>query len=189
MKDRRKTLRPDDSRMTSSHDFLCIRHPRIGFLINRDQFFASVYLQQIDPLSAQVGQSAYWGGTMDFRQESLLVYRLDERLGDLFGDEPHDGLKIALIADTRVFHPENRQAFEAVAEAVVPMVSRDMVAFRIGSQAEIRHIPLPEIRRIPPSLRDALFRQGILGCSFPDRNEAFFFIDIETILFGEGKPV
>jgi hypothetical protein len=181
-------LRPDDSGIALSHEFLFVRHRRIGFLINRDHFFASVYLQQIGPLPESIGASAFWAGTMDFRQETLLVYRLDKRLGDLFGDVPQDGLKIALIVDTQVFSPENRRTFQTATESVVPAVSRNMIAFRIGSQAEIRHLSLRDIRLIPMSLRAVLNRRGILGCRFPDNDSVFFFVDIETIFFGEGNP-
>lgn len=173
--------RPTDS---AFHDFLAVEHRDIGFLINRDQFFASVYLEEIDPLPEPETVPAYCAGTMIFRQETLLLFTLDKKLGDLFDNQVEDGLSIALIADVGAFSEEHRQNFLDMVEEAAPEASKEMIAFRIGSQAEIKSIPLHHIRMIPETLRAFLRDRGILGCRFSGNRDIYFLVDIETITFG-----
>jgi len=175
--------------MNRVHDFLSVQHENIGFLINQDPFFASVYLEQVGSLPTCTTGFSHCGGTMVFRQETLLVYELDECLGGLFRDRPKQGPKIALIADIEVFGQENQSAFQRVAEAVSRNVCNHMIAFRIGSQAEICKVPLYRIRLLPRRLRDSLRQRGILGCYFPEAGGASFMVDIETILFEDLKTI
>lgn len=167
-----------------AHDFLAVEHNDIGFLINRDQFFASMYLEKMDAFPGAEGPPDYCIGTMVFRQETLLVYNLDTRLGDLFSTGEQEGLKIALISDINVFSAKNRQKFLKTVGKAAPDASREMIAFRIGSLAEIKSIPLPQVRLVPGRLRAFLGDRGILGCRFSGAKDIYFMVDIETITFG-----
>lgn len=175
--------------MNQTHDFLSVQHENIGFLINQDPFFASVYLENVGGIPQSAAVFSHCGGTMNFRRETLLVYELDECLGALFRDNPKKGLKIALIADIHVFNRRNQALFQRIAEAVAPDICQHMLAFRIGSQAEVSRLPLHRIRMLPARLRNSLQQRGVLGCYFPDAAGASFMVDIETILFEDLKTV
>lgn len=185
----KKTSLPDEMIMNESHDFLSVQHEHIGFLINQDPFFASVYLENVGSLPSSATAFSHCGGTMVFRQETLLVYELDECLGALFRDPPKQGLKIALIADIQVFEQQNRNIFQQVAGAVGPGICDHMIALRICSQAEVCSLPLNRIRMLPGRMKSSLYQRGILGCYFPDARGASFMVDIETILFEDLKTV
>jgi len=165
------------------HDFLAVDHEELGFLINRDQFFASVYLETVDPFPESQAPPEFYAGTMVFRQDTLLVYTLDDKLGNLFGTCPQKGLKIALITDTTTFSEEHRRRFLDMVEKAAPDASREMIAFRIGSQAEIKGVPLHHIRLIPGALRMFLRKKGVLGCRFSETGNMSFLVDIETITY------
>lgn len=171
------------------HDFLSVEHETVGFLINRDQFFASVYLESVDPLPPGQPVPAFCSGTMLFRQETLLVYELDRELEGLFKAGEREGLKIALIADIRGFRETARRRLEGLIEEAAPAASRSTVAFRIGSQAEIRKVPLSHIRLVPRILRPYLRGYGLYGCRFEGDLDIYFYIDIEEIISGGSGAV
>lgn len=135
--------------MPDTHDFLAVQQEPVGFLMNRNAFFASVYLAEEEPLIKGSGGFDHCRGTIRFRRERLLIYRLDERLAELFSIGTSQGSRIALIADTRQFSTENRDAFQRLVRKIDTDICEDMMAFRIGSQAEIQSIPLHWIRLIP----------------------------------------
>ena len=170
--------------LTDKHDFLSVEHRQVGFLINRDQFFASVYLEDYESYSGKELCPEFCAGTMNFRNEKILVYELDKKLGSLFRDEPREGLKIALISELSQFSEKTVERIKTLIGHTDPDASSDYIAFRIGSQAEIKTIPLNEIKLVPNRLRSRLNEHGILGCRFSGELEIYFFIDIDTVSFG-----
>ena len=168
----------------SGQDFLLVEHEQVGFLINRDQFFASVYLEEIEPFSGDGLCPEYCAGTMVFRNEKIAVFELDNKLRDLFDAEPRKGLKIALISDLSGFGADTGKIFREMIGNADPEASLDLIAFRIGSQAGIRRIDLEEIKLIPGRMRRNMTEKGILGCRFEGLLDIYFFIDIETVSLG-----
>lgn len=176
----------EEKPLVNKHDFLSVEHEHAGFLINRDQFFASVYLDQCTPYSGGEICPEYFAGTMVFRNEKIIVYEMDKKLGDLFQVPPQPGLKIALISEVSNFNKNTVKRFNELIKSTEPDASTDYIAFRIGSQAEIKKINFDEIKMIPQLLRPRLTKRGILGCRFTNKKGIYFFVDIESISFGGG---
>ncbi len=178
-------LPPDKACMKESQDFLLVEQGAAGFLINREQFYASLYLQDLKPLTGTDDDSRrYCAGTIDFRDEQILVYDLDRRLGELFQLEADPGLSIALVADVSAFSEKARQQFREMAEIKAPEVSRNTVAYRIGSRAEIKNLPLSQVKLIPAGLKELLRSKGVYGCRFGQEIQIYYFVDIEKLSFG-----
>ncbi len=179
-------LPPDKGIMKSIQDFLLVKHGAAGFLINREQFHASLYLQDLKPLEPAVDQEAhqYCFGTIDFRDEQVLVYDLNRRLGELFHLEEDEGLSIALVADVSSFSDRARQRFQEMVTIKAPEANLTTVAYRIGSQAEIKSLPLSQVKLVPKGLKELLRRKGVYGCRFTEDSEIYYFVDIEILSFG-----
>ncbi len=177
-------MEPEKFFSLNAHDFLSVEHENVGFLINRDQFFASVYLDNIVPYQGNEICPEYCAGTMMFRHEKLVVYELDTLLGELFQAEPQEGLKIALVSDVSMFNKITGNKIRTVIANTDPEASTDYLAFRIGSQSEIIKVDFSEIKLLPGRLRKRLNDKGILGCRFRGNLGAYFFIDIDTVIFG-----
>ncbi len=174
-------MRPD---LEDAKDFLVLEHGDLRFLIDRETFFASSYLEKSDAAVVSDSQSIlpeYLGRTMRYSTETLLIFELDSYLERLFGRRDPSALKIALIAAADSFSAENRELFHAVAGTIAGDVCIDYIAFRVGSLAEIKRIPLRELNLVPPPTRPLLFREGVLGCRFGEGVSADFLIDVESL--------
>ena len=160
--------------MSIKHDFLELSYEKIGFLVNRDQFFSSIYLDENTEFT-------------EYNGELLFTFNLDKCLNEYFHYESTDTLRLALICDVTGYTEMNRKRFKVIRgdyEGKKDISSR-YLALKIGSQAEINSLPLSGIKMIPSALQDFQLRKGIIGLRFKKETYPQFLIDIEQFVFNE----
>lgn len=162
------------------HDFLILTYETIGFIINRNQFSASLFLDQSRPIRSN---AKYIGEIIEYNDENVLVFDCDAYLQDLFEYEEKSSVHLALISDTAGFSEKNRRLFQKLTAKSNGLLSSRYLALKVGNQAGMKKIPFAELKPIPDILHGCLNREGILGCRFMDEKSIQFFIDIEDIVF------
>ncbi|MBI9108403.1 MAG: hypothetical protein JEZ04_16775 [Spirochaetales bacterium] len=158
--------------MPIEHDFLELSYEKIGFLVNRDQFFSSIYLEENTEFT-------------EYNGEKLFTFNMDECLNEQFSFESTDDLRLALICDITVYTKMNKKRFEVILDDFPEDsdVSAKYLSLKIGSQAEINSIPLSEIKMLPGAMQEFQLRRGILGMRFKENGYPQFLIDIEQFMF------
>ena len=158
--------------MPSKHDFLELSYENIGFLVNRDQFFSSIYLDEDSQFT-------------EYNGEKLFTFNLDGCLKEDFNFNSSEKLRLALICDISSYQEINKQRFSIILNdfADKTEISNKYISLKIGSQAEINAIPLTEIKMIPAALKEFQVRRGVLGVRFTGSGFAQFLIDIEQLVF------
>jgi hypothetical protein len=169
-----------------ANDFLILKHAETGFLVDRGSIFASIYLEKstpINPIVSGMPIPEYMNKTMEYSGETIVVFDLDSYLGMLFGARNTGTMKIALIAAMTSFTPEHGEIFRGLVRRLDENASDSHIAFKIGSQAEIKRIGMGDLHLLPRCVRPRMAKEGILGCRFPERGGADFLIDLEALLF------
>ncbi len=155
--------------MQRRHDFLELSYDGLGFLVDRDSFFSSLYLERES-------------GIVEFNGDNIFTFNMDRLLGREFKLKESESLKLALICDTEGYTEESRKKFSGLVKELDDISTR-YIALKIGSQAEINSILLDEIKLIPVSLRKRLLNEGLLGCRFRKPEYPQFLIDLEAFVF------
>ncbi|MDM8523238.1 hypothetical protein QUF80_07695 [Desulfococcaceae bacterium HSG8] len=167
--------------MTSdNHEFLILNCTEMDFIINRNQFFASIVLEETVKYKSQ---ARHFSSLMKYHEQTLPVFDFNAFLKDTFGSGIESIFNIALISDITLFSEGNQSAYRNLILKENTELSSEYLALKVNVQAEIKRVPLSEIRLIPSGLRAKLNKEGILGCRFPLKNNIQYFVDIETIIF------
>ncbi len=170
-------LKPPDAH---THEFLILDYPDIDFIVNRDQIFASLFLEET---SAFESRFRYLSAQMEYSDHTLPVFDLDLFLKDIFDCRIEGFVKFALISEFAAFSEKLRGTYQQNMLQDYSELSSEYIAFKVSSHAKIRPVPLPEISLLPSGIRWKQNKEGILGCRFPKDAHMQFFLDIETIVF------
>ena len=165
---------------THEHAFLILDYPDMDFIVNRDQIFASLFLEETAFFESGL---LYFPASMEYYEHRLPVFELDLFLKHTFTCKIESLVKFALICELSCFSPENQAVYQAQMLHAHPDFSSDYIAFKVSSHAKIRPVPLAEISLLPEGIRLKQNKEGILGCRFPAQANMQYFLDIETILF------
>jgi hypothetical protein len=149
-------------------DFLELSYDNIGFLVSRDQFFSSQYLDNPE-------DEAVYNG------ERLFTFNLDECLNEKFRFSSSNDLRLALICSVDSYTDYNKKRAAGIFENNSG-ISDSFIALKIGSRSEINSIFLGEINLMPGALGEFHKRHGILGVRFKTSDYPQFLIDIESFV-------
>jgi len=162
------------------HEFLILNWLDIDIIINRNQFFASVFLEEVDKYSSH---AEYFSSLMKYHGDTLPVFDFNAFLKDTFRSGINSMFNIALICNVSLFSEENQTVYRNDILKENTDFSKDYLALKVTVQAGIKRVPLSEIRLIPLGLREKLHNEGFLGCRFTIENNIQYFVDIESIIF------
>ena len=162
----------------NQHEFLILNCVDMDFIINRNQFFASIFLEES---AINKSYARYFSSQMIYHGQTLAVFDFNKFLKDTFGSGIISMYNIALICDISLFSESNQSVYRKHILKKNTDLSSEYLALKLNVQARIKHIPLSEIRLIPSGIKEKLKKEGILGCRF--KHNIQFFVDIETIIF------
>jgi hypothetical protein len=162
------------------HEFLVLSWIEMDFIINRNQFSASVFLQEEMKYQED---ARYFSSLMTYNGQTLPVFNFNAFLTDTFRSGIHSNFNIALICDISLFSRANQSSYRKHFLKNNTDISSQFLAVKVSVHAGMNHVPLSEINLIPPGLRGKLNNEGILGCRFTNKNNIQYFVDIETIIF------
>lgn len=164
---------------TRDHDFLILTYTELDYLVNRDQLFASLFLEETTEFESGF---SYLSATMQYREHTLPVFDFDAFLRDIFQCKVESLVKFALICELASFSGHNRAIYQESILQEHQELSAEYLALTVSSQAEIKRIPLAEINLVPLGIRSKQNKEGVLGCRFSADGKIQYFLDIETIV-------
>ena len=162
------------------HEFLILSYPDIGLIMNRNQFFAGIFLTDAGKIETRF---RYFRLSIKYNEEKLPLFDLDTFCADHFACRRQDDLSIVLISDASLFSVEHRILYEDLILRENPDLSHRYIAVKADSKCRIESIPLSEVKQIPSGLRAKYKEKGILGCRFPAQESIHYFLDIELAIF------
>ncbi|ETR71383.1 MAG: hypothetical protein OMM_02524 [Candidatus Magnetoglobus multicellularis str. Araruama] len=170
------------------HEFLVLSYPELGFIINRDQIFASVFLEESQEMESD---TRYLTAQMQFNEHTLPVFDLEHYIKDVFDCQNESLLNVALIVDRTIFNADNQETYADTIIKQYSYFSEQYLALKVNVNAVIKGIALSEVRLIPIGIREVLQGQGILGCRFPESCLIHYWLDFETIIINcvSGKAI
>ncbi|MCP4400833.1 MAG: hypothetical protein GY801_26465 [bacterium] len=171
------TLKPLE---LSEHEFLILDYSSMDFIVNREQLFASIILEDAVEFESEFN---YLSSLMAYREQTLPVFDFDAFLLETFSGEFEQSLKVALIIDLASFSEGNRSLYQERILREHTEFSSEYLALKVHSHAGIKRVALSEVCLIPAGLRERQSQEGILGCRFLAGGKIQYFVDIETLVF------
>lgn len=163
-----------------TYEFLILDYSETGFIINRNQFSASILIEEEVQFASQIN---YLSSLIEYDGQTLPVFDFNAFINHTFNCNAESFFNIAIICNINLFSEENRSVYEEIVLRQNAEFSPAYIAFKVSAYAAIKHLPLSEIRFIPPVLKARLNTEGVLGCRFPSENMIQYFVDIETMIF------
>lgn len=171
-----------------SADFLLLRHPPFGFLLNRSQIAGSASIEKVRTIKSSI---PHLGSLMEYEGELLLLYNFEEYLARLYnlsggeeqGKKKEYNSELALIVDVDTFAKRSKNIYEKIAVKGKSTLSSKFMAFQVNETAEMVHLPIKHLKPLPRLLRTKLISRGILAVHFPETGEMDFVCDIEKLVF------
>jgi hypothetical protein len=158
-------------------NFLTVEYGDVGFLINKNQFYSSCYLEDEIPLETKL---PYANRVFQFEGEKILVFDLHQALREIFRLDHESKAKLLLIVRTASLSPPVQEALSTI-QYPGGTITRELIGLRIKSDARMQVLKIEELRLLPASLRAALRKFGVLACFFPGEKSADFLIEIDSI--------
>ncbi len=162
------------------HEFLILNYADMDFIINRNQFITSVFLE--NTIKFESGFK-YLSSLVKYHEQTVPVFDADALLTDIYNCRIDSSLKLALISDLASFSESNRSLYKKHILKQHPELSGEYIALMVNSHARIKPLLLSEIKLIPSGIRMKHNKEGILGCRFSEQGNIQYFLDIETIVF------
>ncbi|MCP4346630.1 MAG: hypothetical protein GY795_14030 [Desulfobacterales bacterium] len=162
------------------HEFLILNYPDMDFIINRNQFFTSIFLENTTRFESGFKHLSL---LVKYHEQTLPVFDADALLTDIYKCRIDRTLKLALISDLATFSEMNRSLYKKHILKQHPDLSDKYIALKVNSHARIKTLLLSEIKLIPHGIRAKHNKEGILGCRFSEEGNIQYFLDIETIFF------
>lgn len=165
-------------------DFLVMSCGDMTFLVNRNQFTSSLFIDGVDQVSTS---NSCCSGTIDYGKDKLFLFDFNRHLQNLFHFKSTQAAHLALVIPLDILSPVVRVELEKMTSD--EMANMEYMALRITNQSAIEHIPLASLRPIPPLLKDAGRAGGILGLRFVSQDHIQYFIDLNIMISSmlEGK--
>ena len=165
---------------STEHDFLILSFPDTDFIINKTQFFTSVFVERERKIQSRV---PYIRSLVEYDEELLLLFDFERFLRNTFRLRTESEYHIALVSDIAGCTDEHREFFSTLRFKGTLPVSRERIAVKVGSHAEIQPVKLQELKRIPMNLRNYEAAEGLLGCRFTAGERLQYYIDMEDLIF------
>ena len=121
----------------NDHEFLILTYAELDYLVNRDQLFASFFLEEITELEIGI---KYLSAHVQYRDHILPVFDFDAFLQDTFQCHIESLVKFALICKLTSFSEKHRTAYQQRVLQEHPELSSEYIALVVSSQAEINFL-------------------------------------------------
>jgi len=161
------------------HEFLILKWIEMDFIINRNQFFDSIFLEEDLEYKSH---ARYFNSLTKYNGLILPVFDFNTFLKDTFGSGVNNTFNIGLICSISLFSKINQSLYRNYILKEKIDITQKYLALKINVKAGIKRIPLSEIRLIPTGLREKMNQEGVLGCRFTIKKNIQYFVDIETII-------
>lgn len=157
------------------HDFLVTAGGTAGFIINRQQFTSSLYIESISDCATNAPNCR---GTIQYGEKTLLLYDLHSRLETQFCIKIPGNSHLALIMPSALLGFRQKSFFNICARE---KTDTSQLALQVQGYSAIEHIPLYQIKRLPDIMRKTFLSEGILGVRFTENQAIQIFIDIAVM--------
>lgn len=166
-------------------DFLVVQYAANSFLINREQFATSLYLEKEFPIKSSF---KYFSTLTEYDENYLIVFDFDRYLNDLFNCASKEESKLILITDINLFAEVHQKLFDSLRlRKHNELFSKRYIAIKVCNTTKLESIPLVDLKLIPHSIRSAMGQNGMLGLRFQDNKKIQYFVDCETIMVNQFK--
>jgi hypothetical protein len=158
-------------------NFLSIDYGSLGFLINKNQFYSSCYLDQAVPVNSPV---PHLNNIYAFGNDDILVFDMHTALQKLFKLTENGNADLLLIAHLEKFSKRIASFFSRI-KYKGNAVNNELIGLRIKSDARMISLPIDQLHSLPVSVRSFCKRHGLLACSFPDDDRVDYLIEVDCI--------
>jgi len=163
-------------------DFLKIDYDSTSFLVNRNQFVSSYFVNEFKELKSF---NKYLSCLTSYNEKILFTFNLNLYLEECFKCSSTTNARLIIISNTASFSETSRQIIKKMKFSGPQQISRDLVAFLIPGEVHIEKIPLTELKLFSNCIQNAQIKKGIPGCRFPEPDKTQYFIDIDTLFSNE----
>ncbi|HCL56357.1 MAG TPA: hypothetical protein DHW82_05035 [Spirochaetia bacterium] len=164
--------------MSKKNYFLSIHYSNMDFYINRSQFFASV---TPDILGKRKKAIPYFQEIIQYGEEKILLFDLDQFLCRHFKTEKKDSSLLCIITDTKNYSKESQSILKQSLRKDKQSFSPHLIACLLPSSLEIKNISLSNLKLLSSYFFSCLYQHGIAACSFIEK-KIIYFIDLEKIM-------
>jgi len=161
----------------SAQDFLVMECGGLSFLVNRNQFDSSLYIQNGTP---EGEKTRYAFDTIDYGGKTLLLLDFFSHLQLLFNYRSTESAHLALVVSVSDLSRKVSDIIHSLKGN--GEISKEYIALRVTSQSSIEHIQISSLRPLPRLLREIGLDGGILGLRFVATHQVQYFIDLDKMI-------
>ncbi|OQY36975.1 MAG: hypothetical protein B6229_09070 [Spirochaetaceae bacterium 4572_7] len=165
--------------MISVSDFLFIYYDKGTFIINRNQFSASVSLDQEQPLDRPIKQ---FNSFIRYNNYDIAIFDLDDYLKSSFKVESINSTRLSIISKLSLFSSNLKDILIERLFCNNSNLTDEYIAFSITSNSEITPSPISRFKLLSKVLIPKQRENGILSCSFHN-SKIEYFIDLESFIY------
>ncbi len=158
-------------------NFLSIDYGSTGFLINKNQFYSSCYLDQTVSVNSPV---PHLNNIYSFGDEEILIFDMHAALQKLFNINDGGNAELLLIARLEKFSKRIASFFSRI-KYKGDILSKDLIGLKIKSDARMITLRIDQLHSLPASVFSFCKRHGLLACSFPGEKKINYLIEIDCI--------
>jgi hypothetical protein len=163
----------------TGHEFLVFAGDKMGFMVNRNQFTSSLFIDSVDHQQDVKGPCL---GTINYGGQNLLLFDINSYLETVFRYGSAGSADLALVIPLSLFDTLSVKKLFSIFELCTQQPSGDFIALRIPNQSSIEHIPLSALKPLPKVLRRRSLHEGILGIRFPGNGLMYYFVDLAIMV-------
>ncbi len=166
----------------SEHKFLILNYSEMDFIINRNQFVTSIFLENTTRFESGFKHIT---SLVRYYEQTLPVFDADALLKNSYNCRVNSSLRLALISDITSFSEKNRSLYKKHILKRHSDLSSKYLALMVSSHARIKSLALSESKLIPQGIKMIYKQEGVLGCRFSEQGNIQYFLDIETLVFNQ----
>ncbi|MBN2618806.1 MAG: hypothetical protein JXR64_10905 [Spirochaetales bacterium] len=159
-------------------DFLFIHYKYKDFIVDRNRFSSSVSFNKKMDVDID---SKYLKDVIEYGQEKILNFNLDQYLEDIFKIEIDSLSKICIISKIDQFSIKTQELLKKIFSKCNESITRELISFSITSKSEIKKNSIHAFKSLSKIYKDQFEEKGIQYCFF-ENDRIQYFIDIDKIL-------
>ncbi len=161
----------------SAQDFLVMESGDLTFLVNRNQFSSSLYIENCNPREKKI---RYSFDTINYGGKTILLLDFFSHLQSLFNYRSTESAHLALVVPVSDLSRKVSDIIHSLKGN--GEISKEYIALRVSSQSSIEHIHISSLRPLPRLLREIGLNGGILGLRFVSTQHVQYFIDLDEMI-------
>lgn len=159
------------------NNFLSVNYGSIGFLVNRNQFYSSCYIENETQIESSV---PYVDNMITYGDKSILVFNLHKALQELFHIDDESNARLLLVINSDTLSESITEKFGRI-QGPENEINHKLIGLQIKSDARVESLPIEDLCLLPISIRSFLKQYGVIACSFPTSERIHYFIEVDSI--------